>query len=133
MSSYKHTKTCWKSTTRKTEKSWGSEYSWGALNGVYGKLIYMEKGSSSSLKYYNKKDEVLLVKNGKIRVVWGDENARDKENAWPEYYNITEVKAGEVFYIQSGCPYRVSALKDSEILELGNSMESPIKIFEEKE
>ena len=133
MNSQKHIKTCWKSTIRKTEKSWGSEYSWGALNGVHGKLIYMEKGYSSSLKYYSKKDEVLLVKNGKIRVVWGDETAVGKENSWPEYYNIPEVKAGEVFYIQSGCPYRVTALKDSEILELGNSQECPIKIFEEKE
>ena len=133
MAAHKHIKTCWKSRTRKTEKSWGCEYSWGSLNSVHGKLIYMEKGHSSSLKYYRKKDEVLLVKNGKIRIVWGDENAVNDSAGYPEYYNITEVSPGEVFYIQSGCPYRVTALKDSEILELGTSTEVPVKIFEEKE
>ena len=115
-------KTCWQSRSSKSETPWGYEIAWASLLGVNGKVIFINKGHSTSLKYYQQKDEVLLVRRGRIRVLWGDENSTDKK--YPSEFNSINLKEGDSFCIQSGCPYRLTATEDSEVFEIGSSSRS---------
>ena len=41
---------------------------------------------------------------------------------------------GDVFYVQSSCPYKITAIFDSEIIEIGDDQHSKVvKIEEENE
>lgn len=113
------TKTCWLSRSTKEEKPWGYEQVFASLVGVHGKIIFIKKGHSTSLKYYLQKDEVLLLRRGRIRILWGDEHASNKK--YPSDLKTANLKEGDSFCIQSGCPYRITALTDSEVFEIGSS------------
>ena len=80
----------------------------------------MHTGKSTSLKYYRTKNEVLFVRTGSVRVDYNSEknHAQDKDKR--SLKSITLI-AGEVLYVQSNCPYRITALEDSEIFEIGDS------------
>ena len=115
-------KTCWKSRSSKTETPWGYEVLWATLVGVHGKIIFLNKGCSTSLKYYTQKNEVLLLRRGRARILWGDENATKKD--YPSKFQTVNLKEGDSLCIQSCCPYRITALEDSEIIEIGSSSNS---------
>jgi mannose-6-phosphate isomerase-like protein (cupin superfamily) len=112
-------KTCWQSKSTRTEKPWGYEIVWASLVGVAGKIIFINSGHSTSLKYYPQKDEVLLVRRGRVRILWGDEYATKKQ--YPSEFNSVNLKEGDSFCIQSSCPYRITALEDSEVFEIAGS------------
>ena len=112
-------KTCWQSSHTKSEKPWGHEINWASLLGICGKVLFINKGHSTSLKYYLNKNEVLLIRRGRVRILWGDENSTIKK--YPTEFNSVNLKEGDSFCIQSGCPYRITAEEDSEIFEIGNS------------
>ena len=115
-------KTCWQSRSTKKETPWGYEIVWASLLGVNGKVLFLNKGCSTSLKYYQHKNEVLLVRRGRVRVLWGDEFSHD--NKHPSDFNSINLKEGDSFCVQSSCPYRLTALEDSEIFEIGDSSHS---------
>ena len=112
-------KTCWQSKSSKSETHWGYEIVWASLVGVCGKVLFLNKGHSTSLKYYAQKDEVLLLRRGRVRILWGDENASKED--YPSEFNSINLKEGDSFCIQSNCPYRITALEDSEVFEIGSS------------
>jgi mannose-6-phosphate isomerase-like protein (cupin superfamily) len=123
-------KTCWKSKSTKTETPWGWELVWASLLGVNGKVLFLNKGHSTSLKYYRQKDEVLLVRRGRIRILWGDEHAIHSK--YPSDYRSVYLKEGDSFCIQSGCPYRITAIEDSEVFEIGSRIaDGAIKLFDD--
>ena len=126
-------KTCWNGKTNREEKPWGHEIVWATLRGISGKILFVKKGKSTSLKYYKHKDEVLLIRKGRVRITWADENYHDKK--YPSQIQITMLKEGDVFCIQSSCPYRITALEDSEVFEVGDKTYSNdrVLIYEEKE
>ena len=112
-------KTVWSSNARDQKKEWGIERCIGSLSTIQAKILYIEKGRSTSLKYYCTKDEVLYIKEGEVLVEY------DSEKYHYQGKNIRPLKkqvllAGEILYIQSQCPYRITALKDSEIFEIGS-------------
>ena len=112
-------KRCWRGRSGKKETPWGYELTWASLVGVHGKVIFINKGHSTSLKFYTQKDEVLLLRRGRIRILWGDENSTQPEH--PSKFDTVHLKEGDSFCIQSGCPYRITALEDSEIIEIGST------------
>tara|TARA_B100000579_G_C22359639_1_gene633221 strand:- start:141 stop:563 length:423 start_codon:yes stop_codon:yes gene_type:complete len=124
-------KTCWQGSPSKSEKPWGYEVSWASLLGVCGKVLFINKDHSTSFKYYLNKDEVLLVRRGRVRILWGDENSTLQK--YPSEFNSVNLKEGDSFCIQSGCPYRITAEEDSEIFEIGSSAVSSkaIMLFDE--
>lgn len=123
-------KTCWKNRPHEKEKPWGREIIWATLTGVHGKLIFINKGESTSLKFYHKKDEVIFVRKGKIELIW-DDNSFDMNQDLSDYskINLTE---GDSFCIQSGCPYRIKALNNSEIIEIGSCSNSTYTIIDDE-
>ena len=111
-------KTSWKSKSTFTQKPWGSEIQWHAIGSVDGKCLKIKEGSRTSLKYYSLKDEVLFVYSGKILVIHGDELTIERPATHP--YRESVLSPGEVVNIQSGCPYRIEAIEDSEVIEIGS-------------
>ena len=93
----------------------------------------MHAGNKTSLKYYNRKNEVLLVRKGKIRVEYDSEKYHWQTGTDRKFKTETLVE-GDVLFVQSQCPYRITALEDSEIVEIGDSSHDiAVKIDEHEE
>lgn len=123
-------KTVWTSKSKRQEKSWGFEQLIGSLSTITAKILCMKAGTSTSLKYYRKKSEVLFLRKGEIEVEYDSE----KYHWQLEYRSLKRkiLKEGDVLYVQSTCPYKITAIKDSEIVEIGDCQhDSPVKIEEE--
>ena len=112
----------WKFEPRTYEKSWGHEIHIASLDSVQTKVLFMREGYSNSLKYYESKNETLFVRRGKIRVVHGCEYTVNYPNDFPYAESILD--EGQGINIQSGCPYQIFALEDSEILEMSDKAAS---------
>jgi len=114
----KHHKSSWKSRSSLAVTPWGSEIRWAATAGVNGKCLSINKGMRTSLKYYKLKDEVLFLYKGKILVTHGDEKTITHPETHPYVQSI--LAPGEMVIVQSHCPYRIEALEDSEVIEIGS-------------
>lgn len=123
-------KTVWSSNSRKEKKAWGFEISIGALSTIQAKILHMTAGTSTSLKYYKTKSEVLYVREGEISVEYDSEKYHYQD---PEDRTLKTktLLAGDVLYVQSNCPYKITALKDSEIFEIGDSRSGGVVKIEE--
>lgn len=124
----KHVKTSWISKKRpRVQKPWGYELGWSAFSGIHGKTLFIKKGCKTSLKYHNLKSEVLFLRSGSAKVLHGNELSILN----PELYPILESSLfpGDSLHIQSGSPYRIIALEDCEIIEIGNHNDnSPVRL-----
>ena len=127
--SKKHAKTAWVAQSSTEEMPWGSEVRWSGFNGLHGKLISFAKGKRTSYKFNQLKNESLFVLAGKVRFSFGNEHHLEN----PELNPMKKVIGlpGSVLHIQSGCPYRVTALEDSVIIEIGDHLNSPIVRLED--
>jgi len=123
MGSAKHHKSSWKTSSVSKSTPWGSEIKWHAIGTISGKCLKISKGCRTSLKYYPLKDEVLFLYRGKILVVHGDEGALKDSQKYP--LRSTTLNPGELMNIQSGCPYRIEAIEDSEVIEIGSRGQQP--------
>ncbi len=119
----KHHKSSWKTTSTSEEKPWGHEIRWHAIGTISGKCLKISKGLRTSLKYYPLKDEVLFLYRGKIVVEHGDEGTLSNPQKFP--WKETTLVPGELMNVQSGCPYRIEALEDSEVVEIGTRVNHP--------
>tara|TARA_B100000214_G_C23819974_1_gene559171 strand:- start:161 stop:580 length:420 start_codon:yes stop_codon:yes gene_type:complete len=126
----KHLKSAWvsrKKTDSKITKPWGYEIVWSGFSGVHGKSLFIESGKRTSLKYNKMKSEVLMVKSGKVRAEYGDELTISDPLVHPMQTSILE--PGDSLLVQSAAPYRITAIEDSEIIEIGNNLsDSPVRL-----
>ena len=113
----KHVKTCWVSDSRVEQKPWGSERIWAALEGINGKILYLQAGHRNSLKYNTLKNECLFVLEGEVEVEYGSERSLQDSVMHP--FMKTKLGYGQNLNIQSGCPYRIRALTDAQVIEIG--------------
>ena len=128
----KHKKSAWVSRGKSgiVEKPWGFEKIWTGFNGIHGKILFVEKGKKTSLKYHKIKAEVLYLTKGSIEVVFGNESSLTDPIVNPLETEI--LFPGDTLLVQSSCPYRIIALEDSEIIEIGNhSSDKPIRVLDE--
>jgi len=115
----------WPGRSTKSEKPWGYEVTW---QGIFrGKEIHINKGSRTSLKFNIHKNELLYVQSGKIFVEYADEMHLHSPNKSPA--RSRELLAGEILNVQAGCPYRLSAIKDSVVFEISDSTHSDGRII----
>ena len=117
--SRKHAKSAWRVKTNVNEKRWGKEVSWGALPSIHGKILYIDAGKSTSFKYYPMKNESLYVLSGRVEITYGNEVSIEDPVQHPFQKDI--FVAGEGFNVQSSCPYMISAIDDSQVLEIGDN------------
>ena len=130
--SKKHLKSAWVSRSKDNyeDKPWGKEKTWTGFSGVHGKLLYIDKDKKTSLKFHTQKSEVLFLKVGKIKVIFGNESSFTDPIANPLQTEI--LQPGDALLVQSGCPYRIIAIEDSEIIEIGNhSSDKPIRVLDD--
>lgn len=121
-------KTIWSKTSSIKTKDWGSETEIGTLNTIKAKVICIDAGKQTSLKYYNIKDEILFVQSGKIFVEFDSEKYHLQDE--PRPLKTMTLITGDVLYVQSMCPYRISAIEHSKIIEIGSGNNSEaIKII----
>ena len=123
-------KTVWVSTCTDSEKKWGLERTIGSLSTVQAKILFINEGHSTSLKYYTTKNEVLYVKSGEILVEYDSEKYHYQEEESRRLKSKT-LCAGDVLFVQSQCPYRITALRNSEIFEIGDSRAGSKRKIEE--
>ena len=116
MKSLKHIKSCWVSRSRIDEKPWGSETVWAAHNSVGGKILTLRESERTSLKFNTLKDECLFVLSGMIEVQFGNQQTLEDPVQHPFQYVV--LSPGESLSVQSGCPYRVTAVEDSQVIEI---------------
>ena len=125
-------KTAWKGKTSSKQKAWGREITVGSLHQIQAKVLLLDANAFTTLKYYPTKNEVLFVRTGAVVVRYSSE----KYLSYPETEELTDVElqAGDVFFIQSSCPYQIFAKTDSEIFEIGdNSRALPVRFDEESQ
>jgi len=107
----------WKGTSQKTEKPWGTERGFGSPFGVYGKIIEIKADHRTSLKYYERRNQMMYCLSGKLSVFapkekeFGDKIIDGKSS---EFY----VSAGDVVFIQPENPYRLQAKDDCIFIEV---------------
>ena len=92
----------------KVDKPWGYELRWAITDRYVGKVIHVNKGEALSLQYHEKKDETIFLQSGRLLFemqVNGQLVAR-------------EMKPGEAVRIQPPTVHRMTALEDSDILEV---------------
>lgn len=116
----KHAKTAWKSGSYRSEKPWGHELVWGGHDSIHGKILHINAGSRTSLKYHKLKAETLFFVSGKAKVTFGGENTFVDPVACP--MQEKDFGPGDTLLVQSGCPYRIHAIEDCEVIEIGNHL-----------
>ena len=125
----KHVKSSWVSTSpsEPVVKPWGYEYVWAGFSGIHGKTLLIKKGHRTSFKYHKLKTEVLFLQKGEAEVTFGDELSMTDPFGHP--LRTTIMQPGSTLMVQSNCPYRIRAITDCEIVEIGdNSSDYPVRI-----
>jgi len=123
--SRKHLKTAWVVRSSQTiiNKPWGREETWSGFSGIHGKILFINKDKKTSLKFNKMKTEVLLLRKGLIEVLFGNECSFEDPVGNPLEVQI--LQPGDALMVQSCSPYRITALEDSEIIEIGNHCSDP--------
>jgi mannose-6-phosphate isomerase-like protein (cupin superfamily) len=122
-------KEAWVSSSISESKPWGETRVWHALSHIHGKLIHIRKGERTSLKYHNVKNEVFFVLSGKIKVSFGNEKTLENSEKHP--FRMKVLRPMDVLYVQSECPYRLEALEDSQVIEVGDRVDDVPKRLED--
>jgi len=116
----KHAKSAWVSRSSSiVEKPWGYETKWGGFSGIHGKTLFIRKGERTSLKYNEKKTEVLMLRSGVANICFGDELSLEDPIGHP--VRNAMLNPGDSLLVQSQCPYRITAVEDCEIFEIGDN------------
>jgi mannose-6-phosphate isomerase-like protein (cupin superfamily) len=125
----KHVKSAWIKCgeSKSIDKPWGHEYVWAGFSGIHGKTLFIKEGHRTSFKYHKLKTEILFFQKGTAEVTFGDEYSLVDPVGHP--IKTCEISAGSSLMVQSGCPYRIRAISNCEIIEIGdNASDGPIRI-----
>ena len=120
-------KQAWVSTSRVEKNPWGESRVWDATNGTHGKIISIKEGGRTSFKYHKLKNEVFMVLGGTVRVDFGSSSSLLKPEKHPIQSRI--LREGDVLHVLSECPYRLTALEDCKIIEVGDRHDNdPVRL-----
>jgi mannose-6-phosphate isomerase len=92
----------------KVEKPWGYELHWAKTDRYVGKIIHVQAGHALSLQYHNIKDETIYLYAGKLRF----------EIQQGDAIVAREMQPGESVHITPRTVHRMTAIEDSDILEV---------------
>ena len=106
----------WKGTSQKTEKPWGTERGIGSPFGGYGKIIEIKADYRTSLKYYERRNQMMYCLSGKLSVFAPKE--KEFGDTHTEGGNYFILEPGDSILIQCQNPYRIKALVDSLMIEV---------------
>jgi mannose-6-phosphate isomerase len=100
----------WTFQPRRVEKPWGHELIWALTDSYCGKLLHVKAGQSLSLQFHRVKEESWLVQSGRARLELGA--------AGDPVLKEEVIGAGDAFHYTPGTVHRVTAIEDTEILEV---------------
>jgi mannose-6-phosphate isomerase len=100
----------WAFQPRRVDKPWGHELIWALTDTYCGKLLHVKAGHSLSLQFHKVKDEAWYVQGGKARLELGavGDAVLKQEIIGP----------GDAFHYTPGTVHRVTAIEDTDILEV---------------
>ena len=96
---------------KRVPKPWGYEIWWARTERYVGKILHVNKGESLSLQYHNVKDETILMQSGLLLFETGQKGD-------PAPLKRLELRPGDVFHITPGTLHRMTALEDSDLVEV---------------
>ena len=92
----------------RVDKPWGYELHWAKTDRYVGKILHIDAGHALSLQYHNRKDETILLWEGRLRFEIGrGEDAR-----------VWEMTAGERVHVTPGTVHRMTAIDDCTLVEV---------------
>jgi mannose-6-phosphate isomerase-like protein (cupin superfamily) len=100
----------WSVDPRRVEKPWGYELIWALTDDYCGKLLHVAAGHSLSLQFHRVKDESWLIQSGRVKLELGA--------VGDPILKAEIVGAGAAFRYTPGTVHRVTALEDTDILEV---------------
>lgn len=121
MPSPKH---AWTSKSIIEVKPWGETQTWNTIHAFYGKKIIIRAGEQTSLKFHKLKNETFFVLSGSARVTYG--TSRTIKNPEKHPYEKRMIRIGDVLTVQSECPYRITAIDECTLIEIGDRDDEPI-------
>ena len=90
------------------DKPWGYELHWAKTERYVGKILHIDAGQALSLQYHNRKDETILLWEGRLRFELGrGPGAR-----------VWEMTAGERVHVTPGTVHRMTAIDDCTLIEV---------------
>lgn len=90
-------------------KPWGYELIWALTEHYVGKILHVRAGEALSLQYHRVKDETIMVLTGRLLFEFFAEDAEPSSH---------ELGPGEPFHITPGLRHRMTALEDTDVLEV---------------
>ena len=112
----KYDRAAWRVKSMSHNTPWGNEKKWSALPGVNGKLLTIKEGHRTSLKFHKTKSEAFYILKGKVKFSFADEEWLHYKGIEMKTETLTE---GDSMCVQSHCVYRIEALEESQVIELG--------------
>ncbi|HSP73491.1 MAG TPA: hypothetical protein VLN26_14040 [Gaiellaceae bacterium] len=100
----------WTFEPRRVDKPWGYELIWAHTDTYVGKLLHVNAGHSLSLQFHRVKDEAWLIQSGRVKLELGNEGDAVLQHEI--------VGPGACFHYAPGTVHRVTALEDTDILEV---------------
>jgi mannose-6-phosphate isomerase len=97
---------------RTVDKPWGHELIWAETDRYVGKVLHIRRGASLSLQYHVKKDETVMVLQGRMifqHFVEGQEPVD------------TELGPMQPFHVTPGLRHRMIALEDTDVVEVSTT------------
>ena len=94
---------------------WGETKTWSGMSSTSVKMITMQTGARTSLKYNTLKDEMLICVSGNVTAYHADEKLI-KERIGD--LQVTNLSPGTALIVQSECLYRLEANDTSTIIEV---------------
>lgn len=82
---------------------------WGRSARYMGKVLHINRGESLSLQYHERKEETILLWEGKMCF----EHFKEGEEPVSE-----ELRPGDSFHIRPGLRHRMIALEDCDVFEV---------------
>jgi len=94
---------------RRVDKPWGNELIWAWTTRYVGKVLTIETGKRLSLQYHERKDEWILVLDGRLRLTLEDDEGQVR---------TTELVAGESAHVATGRTHRYEAVERCRLVEV---------------
>jgi mannose-6-phosphate isomerase len=100
----------WAFQPRRVDKPWGYELIWALTDAYCGKLLHVSAGHALSLQFHKVKDEAWYVQSGRAKLELGavGDAVLKQEVIGP----------GDAFHYTPGTVHRVTAIEDTDILEV---------------
>lgn len=110
----------WTGKSSSVEKPWGFEIQWCGI--FQGKELHLRGNHKTSLKFHKNKQEVLYVQSGLILAEMADEAHFTDPGNYPA--RVVELGPGDLLNVQAGCAYRLTAIDDSVVFEIGDGSDT---------